>query len=177
MKKAGEKRQRIAIWLKTPILEQKPKAVLLKDLNINRTTFERIKAGIILDKKPTSTELRQRAKGLKPIVKGAWQMAELLDVETLPLTAQKQLFDKLLFQIAMNPASSAKDRELYARRYGLFLDKSQQEVTHKFDASEHFGIWREAQKRLSELSGSTNRSSGLLPKHTLLPTKTRKDTG
>lgn len=89
--------------------------------------------------------------------------------------AKIKLFDQLLFQLASDPKSPAKYKELFARRYGLLLDKSEQKLNIGFDADEIARIRNKARRDL-ESSGIPHIGDGeVCPQPVLLPQDIRED--
>ncbi len=98
-----------------------------------------------------------------------------VDIE-VPTEDKIKLFDDLLFQLASSPNSPAKYKELFARRYGLLLDKI--EETHKLEvtADDYFRIRREAENRVREHNEQLGGDRSVLPEPHLLPEQVCVDT-
>jgi len=60
-------------------------------------------------------------------------------------------FDNLLYELANDPKSPSKYKELFARRHGLLVDKTEQKVTHEIDGGT---LAREIIKARRELENS-----------------------
>lgn len=89
-----------------------------------------------------------------------------------------KFFDKCLFELVKDSGTRTKPlMELFARRYGLLLDNVSQTHTFEIGADEHFRIRKEAQRRISEVSGGTDGTGGLRQKQRLLSDKVREDKG
>lgn len=90
---------------------------------------------------------------------------------------QVSIFMKNLYTLATKPNARSKDMELWARINGLLVDKS--ELTHKFElsADDHYRISREAERRISETIGTSDRAESLPREPALLLSEVRDDTG
>ncbi|GAG87844.1 unnamed protein product [marine sediment metagenome] len=58
------------------------------------------------------------------------------NIDTLPVEEQIKMFDKLLYKLAIDKNSPAKLKELFAKRYGLLIDKSETKVKFELTADD-----------------------------------------
>jgi hypothetical protein len=99
-----------------------------------------------------------------------------LVIDDLPIEEKVKIFDSLLFQLVQDPKTPSKDRELFAKRYGLLVDKSIN-VEVKIGADELFRA-RNAARRELEAQGITVAGSGKIrPEPPLLSQDIRKGEG
>lgn len=93
---SSEIREKAEKWLKTSITTREPKskAALCRKLGISVPTLNTI------EREPKSGN----------------GFAKLDD---LPTDEKVKIFDRLLFQLIQDPKTPSKDRELFAKRYGL----------------------------------------------------------
>lgn len=81
---------------------------------------------------------------------------KLTETVPLDLEARIQRMDDSLYNDAMKTGATAKMKELWYKRFGLLVDKSEQKVKFELTADEHFSIREEARRRISEVSGRAN---------------------
>ena len=160
MKKTYEKEQYFE-WLALPKEQRKPKS---------KREFAR-KIGV----QYITLMAWQRGKDLQPKDKGGYsditkQTALTKQIGDLPVEEQIQVFDKLLFSIARNPNASSKDRELFAKRYGLLVEKKEMKVGISLNADQIAQQHIENQRWLREHGylevagvGQVQPEPGLLP--------------
>lgn len=98
------------------------------------------------------------------------------NIDDLPIDDKIKLFDSLLFQLIQDPKTPSKTLELFAKRYGLLVDKSETKVNIVFNADEYARIDAEAERRSRDFR-EQNRTLGLQEKPLLLPSEIREDTG
>ena len=71
-------------------------------------------------------------------------------IADLSVEEQIKIFDRLLFAIIQNPHATAKDRELFGKRYGLLVEKKEAKVEIGLTADEITRRNLEAERRLRE---------------------------
>jgi len=84
--------------------------------------------------------------------------------------------DKIMFQLAKDPKTAAKYKEIFYRRYGKLTDKSETKLKVSLDAGELISIEREARER--NISEGYSLGEGEVPgEFTLLSPEIREDSG
>jgi hypothetical protein len=96
------------------------------------------------------------------------------DFDDLPVEEKIKIFDGLLFQLVQDPKTPAKDRELFAKRYGLLIDKTELSRKTEFSADDIATANFEAERRLKEFR-DRNRVESVQERPALLPDKIRED--
>lgn len=69
-------------------------------------------------------------------------------LDELNVTERDKLFGDLLFQLAMNPATAAKYKELYARYRGMLVDKIETKMRLELSADDIIRRNLEAERQL-----------------------------
>lgn len=128
---SAEIREKARKWHNTPIKKRYPKsqAGLCRQLGIDPVTFR-------IWRKEWESD------GHKPI-----------DIGDLPIEEKVKIFDQLLFDLVQDPKTSAKDRELFMKRYGLLVDKSETKVKFELSAED---LSREFLRARRELEAEGN---------------------
>lgn len=100
-----------------------------------------------------------------------WEKAQgngHVDIENLTIEEKIKIFDKMLFDLIQNPKTPSKDRELFAKRYGLIMDKTLN-IEVKVDADEYTRLRNEARREL-EAEGFLDKGAGKVrPEPLILP--------
>jgi hypothetical protein len=143
--------QKYKIWLETPEDQRKPStaAQFARDNNTTPQTLARWEQEI------------NRGDNHK-------------EIDELPVDEQIKIFDKLLYKLAIDPKSPAKVKELFAKRYGLLIDKTELSRKTEFNADDIATANFEAERRLKEFR-DRNRVEGVQERPALLPDKIRED--
>lgn len=149
-----EARQEITTWWKTSITTREPrsKAALARKIGCTVQTIDNIK----------------KEKKISPEA----ELDELIDKLAAMDETQRVAFKLRVYQRAMEPKSSAKHMELYARlgEDGRILDKSEMKVKLSLDADELARINLEAERRAREFREG-NRMENLQDRPSLLSEK------
>ena len=125
-----EAKQEFRAWLMLPEAQRKPgsKSALARKLKVDISTLWR------------------------------WEQGNgHIAIEDLSIEEKIKFFDKILFGLVRNPKTPSKDRELFAKRYGLLVDKSIN-IEVKVDADEIARRNFEADRELQEWR--SNRGTG-----------------
>jgi hypothetical protein len=127
-----EQLDKIEKYLKTSITIREPKSkkAFCKSIGITVPTFNKYE------------ELFKQGRKLK-------SETNHTELDELPIEEKIKIFDRLLFQLVQDPKTPSKDRELFAKRYGLLVDKSMQ-VNIDITADDIFRIREEARRELKE---------------------------
>lgn len=115
-----EAKQEFLAWLALPEKQRKPrsKSALARKLKVDISTLWR------------------------------WEQGDgHIVIEGLSIDEKIKIFDKMLFDLVQNPKTPSKDRELFAKRYGLLIDKSIN-ITVDITADEYARIRNEARREL-----------------------------
>jgi len=153
-----EQLDKIEKYLKTSITIRKPKSkkAFCKSINITVPTFNKyekeFKRGRKLKSETNHTEL-----------------------DELPIEEKIKIFDRLLFQLVQDPKTPSKDRELFAKRYGLLVDKTETKVKISADADELARLDAEAERRARAFREQAGAPS-LQERPPILPAEIREDT-
>jgi len=117
------------------------------------------------DRQPkTQAELaRQLNTTPQTIIRIGKEQKGALDVDALPVEEQIKMFDKLLYKLAIDKNSPAKLKELFAKRYGLLIDKSETRVKFELTADDlAAGVIRARRELESEGMAQVQSESALL---------------
>lgn len=155
-----EQLDKIEKYLKASITirEPKSKAAFCRSIGITVPTFNKYE------------ELFRRGRKLKPETNHT-------ELDELPIDEKIKIFDRLLFQLVQDPKTPSKDRELFAKRYGLLVDKTEHKVEIGFNAEDIARIRSEARREL-EAEGFPVKGDGeMRPEQSLLPQEVWEDKG
>lgn len=165
-----ERRLAVYKYLDTPVSERKLTPLeFRKEIRLSAKAWKNLKADWLLRQKHNQETERARNL-LGDILKG-----EATD-DDIALIQKIRAMDEAVFEAA-TVKNIAKMAELWYKRQGLLVEKSEQKVTLELSASEHFRIRQEARKRISEVSGTTNGDRGLLPEQSILPQEVWENKG
>jgi hypothetical protein len=153
-----EQLDKIEKYLKTSITIREPKSkkAFCKSIGITVPTFNKYE------------ELFKQGRKLK-------SETNHTELDELPIEEKIKIFDRLLFQLVQDPKTPSKDRELFAKRYGLLVDKTETKVKISADADELARIESEAERRARAFR-EQNRTPSLQERPSLLPAEIREDT-
>ena len=183
-----ERRMKVIEWLETEPAERMNEPDFRRSLHLSPSSFRLIKAQWHIDNELAKVDLLvvKRKKEVRRNARGRGGGKDYHQTEVLlgePLSYDSIAFlktrtreaDEALI-LAVN-AGNPTAQKIYRQVIGQLVEKA--ETTHIFEVSadEHIRIAREADKRISELSGAADGTQGLQPKSSLLPEKIRPGSG
>jgi hypothetical protein len=152
-----EQQEKAIKWLNTSITIREPKykAAFCREIGISAPTLDKIEKDLRSGKKV--------------------QIAGVV-FDELPIDEKIRVFDDLLFKLIQDPKTPSKDRELFAKRYGLLIDKSVN-VEVKIGADELFRARNEARRELEAEGFSVVGGGKVRPEPPLLSKDVREGEG
>ena len=158
MPKLNEKKLSFFRWRQIPEVERSPSTFKEKARELG-----------------VRAETLTRWNGEYPAWLGKEVRSNGIDISNLSEEEQIKLFDKLLFKLALDPKAPTKNRELFGKRYGLFVEK--QEVKIELNAEQLAREHLESRRWLKEHGYLEETGMGeVQPKPPLLFEALRNDT-